>query len=260
MIRVGTHFILFCLLILLSGSPAKADELFVSAASSLTEAMRAIAREYRARYPDERILLNFAGSQALATQIEQGAPADLFISANQQAMKRLQRQELVDNPQPLLRNRLVLVARQNLQPALTKLNDLARPGLLLAVGNRQVPVGQYTRLLFDRLASVPEFGPVLIDKIKKNIVSEENRVKAIVAKLLLGEADAGIVYQSDLVAEGAKSLQKIPLPQQHNPLAVYPIAKVRGAGPNTDRFVAFLQSDRAQKIFYRFGFLLKGLS
>ena len=158
-------------------------------------------------------------------------------------MERLQSQGLVATPRPLLGNQLALAVRNDLQPAVTSVKDLARPGLLLAIGNRQVPVGQYTRQLFARLAADPAYGPTLVKGIEGNVVSEENQVKAVLAKLLLGEADAGIVYRSDLAAGAGRRLA-LPSPYRSSylPRVVYPLAKVCGGSAQAALFVTYLFS------------------
>ena len=239
---------------LLCSNPANSAELSVMAASSLTESLREIVTLYQMENRAARIHLNIAGSQTLATQLGQGAPADLFISANHQAMQRMRSQQLVEQPERLLQNRLVIAVRSDLRPRPASIAELTRPGLLLAIGNPQVPVGRYTRQLLSNLASDPAYGPNLVAGIKTNIVSEENRVKAIIAKLLLGEIDAGIVYQSDLSGSPDHRLVAIDLPDKHNPHAIYPVARVRGAQPATDTFMAFLFSPAAQQVFNRHGF------
>lgn len=246
------------LILLMNISPVRAAELMVFAASSLTDALPEVVQHYQTEHPNDQILLNFSGSQMLATQIEQGAPADLLISANQQIMQRLQKGGLVTHPQPLLRNRLVLAVRTDLSPPITTLSDLARPDLLLAIGNRQVPVGRYTRQLFAGLAADPQYGPALVARFEQNIVSEESRVKVIIAKLLLGEVDAGIVYQSDFGATNSSKLTAIPLPERHNPQALYPLAKVRNGKVKIDDFMNFLYSRKAREIFTRHAFLWGG--
>ena len=244
-------------ILLLASLPAlaQATELSVFAASSLSEALRDVAQAYQARYPADKIVLHFAGSQALATQIEQGAPADLFIAANSSAMARLERNGLVEKPRTLLHNRLILAALPELAGQLASIKDLALNRLLLVIGNRQVPVGKYTRQLLSNLSADPAFGAELVKKIDKNIVSEENMVKAIVAKLLLGEIDAGIVYQSDLHSDAAQKLLAIPLPAQHNPLATYPVARTVARRADCDKLLAFLFSSEALRLFAKRGFL-----
>ncbi len=248
-----------CLIIILLPSLAQAAELSIFAASSLTEALREVTQAYQTRYPADNIVLHFAGSQSLATQIEQGAPADLFISANTSAMERLQKNGLVEKPRPLLHNRLVLVAQPELKDRLSSIRDLSQNNLLLVIGNRQVPIGSYTRQLFANLSADPAYGAELINRIDQNVVSEENKVKAIVAKLLLGEVDAGIVYQSDLHSATAQRLLTIPLPAQHNPLATYPVAMTVGRRADCDKLLAFLFSPEAQQHFARHGFLNGGV-
>lgn len=244
------------LLILLSGSlPAKAAEVSVFAASSLTEALTEVVRNYEQQHPEDRVLLTFAGSQTLAMQIEQGAPADLFISANRTVMNRLQNSALVSDVQPLVGNRLALAVRADLRPPLKSIADLTRPDLFLVIGNPQVPIGRYTRQLFTRLANDAAYGPELVTRIKQNIVSEESRVKAIVAKLLLGEADAGFIYLSDITSD---KLSAVLLPGKLNPQAIYPLAKVRDGIVEIDRFYSFLQNSVAADIFRYHGFLTGG--
>ena len=244
-------FISLFIVIVVVIAPTTAGELSVFAASSLTDALKEISKSYQTEYPGEQVLLNFSGSQSLATQIEQGVPVDLFISANQKAMTRLRSKGLVEDFRPFLYNRLLLVTRIDLQPPLTRIEELSRSELLVIIGNRKVPVGNYTRQLLSNLAGDPFYGSVLVENIENNVVSEENKVKAIVAKLLIGEADAGIVYQSDFIPDRLKAVSP---PQKHNPLATYFLAKVTGAENQADKFIALLASPEAMQVFARHGF------
>ncbi len=248
-----------CLIIILLPTMALAADLSVFAASSLSEALREISRDYQEQHPKTRISLNFAGSQALATQIEQGAPADLFIAANITVIERLHNADLIDTPKLLLHNSLVLAVDPKLKTSVTSITDLGQPNLLLAIGNNQVPIGRYTRQFFDGLSTDPDYGNTLVEKIKQNIVSEENMVKAIIAKLLLGEIDAGIVYRSDLMTVNARQLLSIELPSQHSPQAVYPVARVKAGQEEATEFIRFLFSPESQQIFARQGFQTDGI-
>jgi molybdate transport system substrate-binding protein len=252
------RFLFTLLLLLLLCLSASAAELSVFAASSLMEPLRELADSYESAHPDMRILLNFSGSQTLATQIELGAPADLFISADHSVMERLQKLQLVESPHSLLSNQLALAVRQDLRPRVSSYQDLARPGLLLAIGNSQVPVGRYTRQLLSGLAADPSCGPGLVEKIKVNVVSEENQVKAILTKLLLGEADAGVVYRSDLTGSAARRLAEIQLPEKHLPHISYPLARVRGGAAQTEMFINYLFGKQAREIFTRYGLRQEG--
>lgn len=246
------RLLFWLLLLLMTPALLMAKEITVFAASSLTEALTEIARCYEQQHPQDKAMLNFAGSQTLAMQIEQGAPADLFISANRTVMERLQNGGLIDNTELLLGNRLVLATRPNLPQPPASLSDLTRSELLLVIGNPQVPIGRYTRQLFTALANDPTYGTELVAALEKQVVSEESRAKAIVAKLALGEADVGFIYQSEL---SNSHLKRIPLPQQHNPQASYPLAKVDGKSPQSDLFYRFLLSAEAEEIFRRYGFI-----
>lgn len=245
--------LLMTLLCVLIPTFAHSAALSVFAASSLTGALTEIAQSYEARSPQHSVVLHFAGSQLLATQIRQGAPADLFISANDAAMRTLTDAERVETPLLLARNQLSIAFVAQLDPPLRSLRDLARPGLILAIGNPQVPIGRYTREFFKRLAQNSADGPQIVSAIRQNVVTQENQVKAIVAKLLLGEVDAGIVYQSDLYGTPLASLG---LPQEFNPQARYPAAVVRnGQTEEARNFLDFLRSTEGQKILTHYGLL-----
>lgn len=244
-----------CLIMIFFPTMVQATELSVFAASSLVEVLTEITQDYRASHPGVGVMLHFAGSQSLATQIEQGAQADLFIAADVTVMERLKQNRLVTEPRLLLRNQLVLAVQPEVAPYIASIRDIGRPNLLLVIGNRQVPIGRYTHQMFTSIAADPAYSPDLLHKIEQNIVSKENSVKAIVAKLLLGEVDAGIVYQSDLTVGNASQLTAIPLPHQHNPQALYPMARTVDSQMQTNDFISFLLSTRAQKIFKQQGFL-----
>lgn len=248
------RIIQLCLLIMLLPFAAHSAEISIFAASSLTEVLGKVTVSYREKHPEDTILLHFAGSQALAAQIEQGAPADLFIAANTSAMERLYEKKRVTQPRDLLHNQLVLAIQPELKEQIASLKDLSDTNLLLVIGNPQVPIGKYTRQLFQNLAADPTYGEDWLNRVKKNVVSEENMVKAIIAKLLLGEVDAGIVYQSDLSAETTKKLHAIPLPTQHNPRATYPVAITTASRIDSKQLLDYLFSPEAQQIFAQHGF------
>ncbi len=246
---------LICCLLLPAPAVAATQPLLVFAASSLRQPFEELADLYQKRFRLPRPLLLFAGSQILRTQLQQGAPADIFASANQQVIDSLEAEQLISRPHRFAENRLaLLVDKQNRQ--LKKLADLTRPGLLLAVGNQHVPVGRYTRELWGRLAADPGYGAELVRKIRQNIISEENSVKAIVTKVQLGEVDAGIVYHSELTAALRTWIGVIELPEQHNPTAHYPIAVTRRSTQVADaeRFISLLLADEGQRILGKYHF------
>ena len=249
-----------CLLIgLLCGMPvlavgcgsSQATTLVVYAASSLTEAFTAIGAAFEERHAGVRVVFNFAGSQALSTQIEHGAAADLFAAADTVHVDRLGEMNLLaDDPVIFAENRLI-VALPAANPAdVRTLRDLARPGVRIVIGQENVPVGRYTRRMLANLSA---------DAARANVRSEELNVRQVLAKVVLGEADAGIVYVSDAAA-GTAEIATLEIPAHTNVKAVYPIALLAAAKQEAlaRRFIAFVQSPAAQAIVRQAGLQAAG--
>lgn len=226
----------------------------VFAAASLTDAFTEIGKSFEAANPGVTVTFNFAGSQALRTQIEEGAPADVFASANAKEMDTLVTGSFVtDGTQKIfLTNKLVVILPANNPAALEKLEDLANPGIKLVFAAEEVPVGKYARQALDAMNG--QFGSNFKDKVVANIVSNEDNVKQVVVKVQLGEADAGIVYTSDAVA--VPDLKTIEIPAELNVIASYPIAHITKS-TNADLANAFIQyvlSSDAQAVLQKWGF------
>jgi molybdate transport system substrate-binding protein len=235
------------LLTALVGAPAAAQEpspardITVFAAASLTDAFRELGPLLSARRPGSAVRFNFAGSQQLAVQIEHGARADVFASADQRWMDYVQEQKLTDGaPRIFAHNRLVAIVPKANPGRIRKLNDLARRGIKLVVGAEAVPVGKYTREVVQNLARQEGFPTDYAERVMSNVVSHEENVKSVVAKVQLGEADAGFVYRSDVTAQLARYLDVLEIPDRANVLASYPIAVVAGTG-NPDAARAFVE-------------------
>ena len=234
--------------------------LTVFAAASLADAFEDLAVDFEATNPGLDVILNFGASQALRTQIEEGAQADVFASANREEMKALVDAGLVEESgTPIFaRNLLVVVLPADNPAGVKDLHDLARPGIRLIVADPAVPAGTYTRRLLDSLAGDREWGVSFRDALLANVVSEEESVRAVLAKVALGEADAGFVYASDAVSQPA--LVRLDLPAEHNPVAEYPLAALRAsphAGAASD-FIGFVLSASGQQILERHGFIPAG--
>lgn len=226
----------------------------VFAAASLTEAFTEIGAAFEAANPGVTVTFNFAGSQALRTQIEEGAPADVFASANTKEMDALVAGSLAaaEAPQVFLTNRLVLILPADNPGELTTLEELARPGVKLVLAAEEVPVGNYSRQSLEKMNSA--YGADYKDKVLANVVSNEDNVKQVVAKVQLGEADAGIVYSSDAAA--APDLKFIEIPAEWNVVAEYPIAALSGSenAELAEQFIAFVLSDEGQSVLSKWGF------
>jgi molybdate transport system substrate-binding protein len=226
----------------------------VFAASSLTDAFTEIGKTFESSHPGVTVTLNFAGSQALRTQIEEGAPVDVFASASDKEMDTLVTGKFVaeGTPQVFLTNKLVVILPAINPAALEKLEDLARPGIKLVLAAEEVPVGNYARQALDKMNG--SFGADFKDKVLANVVSNEDNVKQVVAKVQLGEADAGIVYTSDAIA--TPDLKTIEIPAELNVIAKYPIASLTAsAHPDPAKeFIDYVLSPEGQGILKKWGF------
>ena len=233
-------------------------ELTVYAAASLTEALLELAPLFEQEPAGARVRYNFAGSQQLAVQLEQGARAEVFASADQRWMDYVAERSLTAGRARIFaRNRLVAIAPRANPARIRSLDDLARPGVKLVVAAEAVPVGKYTREMIRRLAERPRASAGYGDKVLSNVVSQEENVKAVVAKVQLGEADAGIVYRSDVTPRVAPSLTVLEIPEDANVLASYPVAVLAGARDSVAAraFVTLLLSPRGQEVLSRHGLL-----
>ena len=231
----------------------------VFAAASLTEAFTAIGESFEQQHPGVTVKFNFAGSQVLATQMEQGARADVFASADRRWMKHAEdRKLLAAAPVTFARNRLVLVIPRSNPGGIERLQDLARPGIKLVLAGRQVPAGAYSREALSRLGEAPGFPGHYDQMVLSNLVSEEENVRAVTAKVQLGEADAGIVYRTDVPESARSRLRIFDLPDPYNPIAEYLISVVAGGNALGGEFVALVLSAGGQAVLAARGFLPPG--
>jgi molybdate transport system substrate-binding protein len=228
-------------------------DLSVFAASSLTEAFTEIGDAFTEEHPGANVVFNFAGSQILRTQIEEGAAADVFASANMAEMDALVAAGHISrhSPQTFAENRLVVITADGV--SVGRLEDLAQPGLKIVLAAEEVPVGRYSRQALENLNE--RFGATYAEAVMANVVSLEENVRQVLAKVALGEADAGLVYSTDAATE--PTLTTIAIENSHNVPASYPIAVLTGA-PRADLaqvFVDFVKSPRGQAILASHGFL-----
>ena len=237
-----------------AGTSNTSHTLSVYAAASLTDAFTEIGKAFEAQQADVTVVFNFGGSQNLRTQIEQGAPADVFASANIKEMDTLVANGLIaaDAPKIFLTNQLVVILPKNNPGEIVSLKDLRQPNLKLVLAAEEVPAGRYARQVLKNLNS--KFGADYKGKVLANIVSNEDNIRQAVTKVQLGEADASIVYVSDAVAE--PDLQRIEIPVDANVLAEYPIAPlIESEHPEmASQFIAFVLSPDGQSILKKWGF------
>jgi molybdate transport system substrate-binding protein len=229
--------------------------LTVFAAASLTDAFTEIGTAFQAEYPNVTVSFNFAGSQALASQIVEGAPVDVFASANNTQMQVVVDAGLIpaDTATTFVRNSLVIITPADNPAQIDELADLAQPGLTIVLAADSVPAGKYTVDLLNNANAT--LGETFSASVLANVVSYEDNVRSVLSKVELGEADAGVVYLSDSVT--SSSIQVIQIPDDMNVIATYPIAAVTASAyPDyAQAFVDFIYSAQAQEILTRYGFL-----
>lgn len=186
-----------------AGPPEGPATLLVFAGAGLKGPLEEIARVFEGRRGGVRVVFNFAGSHHLAAQIERGAPADVFVSGDAHWMAFLEGRGLVTGPETFASNTLAVVTAAGGARPVRTLLDLARPGVKVVLGADATPVGRHSRLALARFSEAPGFPRDFARRVLANVVSEEENDKLVLARVSLGEADAGIVHRSDTLGPGA---------------------------------------------------------
>ncbi|MGA2396390.1 MAG: molybdate ABC transporter substrate-binding protein [Candidatus Lustribacter sp.] len=236
---------------------AQQNSITVFAAASLTEAWNAMAPAFTKK-SGIAVTFNYGGSDTLATQIKQGAPVDVFASANLVQMKVVSDAGLVGGtPKTFAKNRLVLISPKSGTLKFAGPADLARPGTKVVLAAATVPVGGYARATFGKLSGTGSYPADFPAAVEKNVVSNELDVKAVVTKIALGEGDAGVVYSTDVTPSVADKLNVLPFPSSVAPDIEYPIATLKNA-PNpkgAQAFVDYVLSPEGQSYLKARGFI-----
>lgn len=227
-----------------SGGGVPTGTLTVFAASSLADAFTELAEDFESRNPGADVRLNVAGSSSLAAQIRDGAPADVFASADVETMARIVADGRVEgDPVVFATNAAAIIVEKGNPLGITGLADLARPGLVVITCAPEVPCGRYAGTVLDNAG------------VTVRLSSLEESVRAVVTKVTLGEADAGIVYVTDVVAAG-DSAEGVDIPADVNVTAEYPVAVLRDATNTTAArlFLEFITSATGRAILASHGF------
>jgi molybdate transport system substrate-binding protein len=228
----------------------------VFAAASLTEAFNAAGPAFTKR-TGIAVTFDFAGSDTLATQLKQGAPADVFASANLTQMKVVTDAGLATAPKTFAKNRLVLIAPKGDTVKVTSPLDLTTAGVKVILAAPTVPVGSYARATFAKMSGANGYPADFPAEVEKNVVSDELDVKAVVTKIALGEADAGVVYSTDVTPAVASKLNVFPFPTGVVPDIQYPIVAL-GSAPDpksAQAFVDYILSPEGQSFLKARGFI-----
>lgn len=232
--------------------------LTVAAAASLKAAFTELGVNFHKTHPGVTVTFNFAGSQQLAQQITQGAPDDVFASANSAQMQVVIQggQVVAGSQRTFVKNRLVVITPKDNPAHLLTLADLAKPGIKLILADHSVPVGQYALDYLRKASADPAYGAAYQSNVLKNVVSYEQDVAAVFTKVQLGEADAGIVYTSDVATRGDQ-VGAIAIPDSLNTIATYPIAPIKN-GKHTaqvNQFIAYVLAADGQAVLKKYGFI-----
>jgi molybdate transport system substrate-binding protein len=219
--------------------------LTVFAAASLTNAFTDLAKTFQSQHPGWKVQLNFAGSDALAAQIEQGAHADVYAAASPKYPEQLQGEKLLGGTTDFATNTLVLIVPSDNPAGIKVVGDITK-GAKLVVGDPAVPIGAYTETVLGNLG---------IDPGSLNVVSREPAVTSILQKVELGEADAGFVYVTD-ARSAADKVQQIRLPAAAQATAVYPIGIVSGSKQTkaAQQWIDLVMSSQGQQALAGLGF------
>jgi molybdate transport system substrate-binding protein len=233
--------------------PTGSDEIVVFAAASLTDAFNEIGAAFKQTNPHATITFNFGASSQLRTQLEQGARADVFASADQAQMDNARKADA--------RNRLVLIVPKDNPARIAAVEDLGNDGIKFVTAQQGVPIGQYTTALLDKAVADPAYGADFKTKVEGNIVSREDNVRQVVSKVQLGEADVGVVYTTDVTPQVRDQVQQIAVPDPLQTIASYPIAVAKGSNAaGGEAFVQFVLGQTGQAILARWGFLTANAS
>lgn len=219
-------------------------QLTVLAAASLTDAFNKIGSEFKAKHPNATPQFSFAGSPTLVTQILQGAPSDVFASADQPNMQKVvDGGQAQSTPRVFTTNHLQIVVQAGNPKGIKSVADLANPSLNVVVCAPAVPCGNYSKTVFTKAG------------VQVTPKSQEQDVKSVISKVSLGEADAGIVYTTDVQA-GGKTVQGVDIPSDLNVTAQYPIVSLKATQnkATADAFVSFVLGSQGQKTLMDYGF------
>jgi molybdate transport system substrate-binding protein len=224
-------------------------QITVFAASSLTGAFQKIAADYQAVHPGTTIRFNFGPSDSLATQIQQAGGADVFAPASPTYMQQISSSPGTGDVQTFARNDLVVIVPAQNPSNVSTLNDIAKPGVKLILAAQGVPVGDYAKQMLSQAG--------ILKPALANVVSYEQDDASLVQKIVANEADAAVVYASDVTAQVAPLVHTIAIPSSVNVTATYQIATVTGSSNTTlgQDFVSYVMSPTGQKTLQQFRFL-----
>jgi molybdate transport system substrate-binding protein len=255
--RVLLFLYLLSVALVSAGCGARADsktELTVFAASSLTDVFEELGGEFERQNPGVDVRFSFSGSSTLLAQLQQGAPADVFASADEAKMEDAAESGFVSNPRVFAKNSPVVIVPKNSSAGVRQMRDLAKPNLDLVLAQEDVPIAEYTQEILTKANA--RYGGNFEDRVMENVVSREPDVRAAANRVALGEADVTFVYASDVTPKLRERVEEVEIPKNYNVVASYPIAVTEDAtNPALARkWVELVLSGEGQRVMGEWGF------
>lgn len=236
------------------GEKPEGSTLTVLAASSLTDAFGELESTFEEQNQSVDVTTSFAGSSELLTQIQQGAPADVFASADEAKMNTALEEGLVTEPETFARNRPVVIVPTDNPAGIEEFRDLADVDAQIVLAEEAVPIARYAEDVLDNADA--EYGGGFAQRVRDKIVSREANVRSSTNRVALGEADATFVYISDVTEDIREQVQAVEIPENLNVVATYPIATVEESqNPElAQAWVDLVLSDEGQSVLEKYNF------
>jgi molybdate transport system substrate-binding protein len=233
-----------------------ADNVVLSAAASLKPAFTVLVKQFEADNPGSTVTPNFASSSQLASQIMQGAKVDVFASADRKTMELLANSGQVKNPAAFAHSKLTVIFAKAAKVAQPSLEDLAKPNLRLVMPSPKIPAAAYIAEFLKKADAAGLAQGLFSARLRANTVSQEPDARMVVAKVVMGEADAAIVYATDLTADVRPKVSEVPIPASLNVQAEYVIGLVQRPHEVADaaKFMDYVRSTKGRAVLQSFGF------
>ncbi len=246
-------------LLVMTGTGCRRDQtvdINVSAASSLTQVISEIVNQYTQANKDVKINLNFAGTNTLKMQIEEGVDVDLFLSANFKYYDELDKKGYIEEGAEFAKNKLCIIKHKD-NKNIYEIQDITKSGLKVITGNEDVPIGKYTLEVLNKLNE--KYGADFSEKVQANVVSKETNVKRIVTKINLNEGDVGFVYKTDITDSVKENVESIEIEDQYNVMSHYYAGIVikEKIKEETKKLYQYLFSTKGQEILKSHGFIVE---
>ena len=219
-------------------------EVHVAGAASLAPLLNDVKKQFEAEHPGVTLVVNTAGTQVLKTQIEQGAPADVLIAARQKDVDGLKQQGFVQSAEKLASNEPILILSEEGAKKVHAAADLTQSDVRIVLGEESSPIGEYSRKTLQKMGASGQYGDGFYDKVLKNVVSNESNEQNVLSKVMLGEADVGMVYQTSYRDVKDKGIHAIEIPASQKVRSDYSLVQLKGISANGVEFAKWMKGEK----------------